>query len=145
MDRICDEVLATAPHTEEWQQYLAPILNGAMHAIDFKRFRVVVNLQCLVAAPAPEQVPRRNVPLGALSFGSMGYADGAFTFRFRTHDGHAALCWYCFHRSSPSSLRMRDNIEDDIGVASDDEIESPFLVDASLPKVLRFVILLGVQ
>ena len=40
---------------------------------------------------------------------------------------------------------MGDHVKDNAGVALDDEIESPVLVDASLPQVLRFVVLLGVE
>jgi hypothetical protein len=40
---------------------------------------------------------------------------------------------------------MRDHVKNNADVALDDEIESPVFVDASLPQILYFVILLGVE
>src|ERR1700730_13867219 len=40
---------------------------------------------------------------------------------------------------------MSDDIEDNARIVYDDEVESPVLVDASLPEVLGFIILLGAQ
>lgn len=49
-------------------------------------------------------------------------------------------------RSGRSTLTSdADHIKDNAGVALDDVIESPILVDTSLPQILRFVVLLGVE
>ena len=40
---------------------------------------------------------------------------------------------------------MRNDVADDLGVSHDTEIEAPVLVDASLPAVPCFVVLLGVK
>jgi hypothetical protein len=45
----------------------------------------------------------------------------------------------------PASLGVRNNVEDDVGVAGDDEIEPPIVVCTGLPEVLGFVVLLGVE
>src|SRR4029077_3257862 len=53
----------------------------------------------LVAAPAAQQVSRRNPRLAALPCRLMRHADGESAFRFRSRNRHAALYWYCLHRS----------------------------------------------
>ena len=43
------------------------------------------------------------------------------------------------------SLGMRNNAADHMNVTGDVEVEAPIVIDACLPKVLGFVVLLGMQ
>ena len=52
------------------------------------------------------------------------------------------------HRSpvkGPPSLRVREDVHDVIGIAADEEVEAPIVVDAGLPEVLGLVVLLGAE
>ena len=76
----------------------------------------------------------------------MGYADGEKCFRVRVATQPSCVVLLSSSPgSAPSSLRMRDHVKNNADVALDDEIESPVFVDASLPQILYFVILLGVE
>jgi hypothetical protein len=44
-----------------------------------------------------------------------------------------------------ASFRVARDVLQDVGVVLDDEVETPILVDASLPPVFAFVVLLGAE